>query len=635
VEPTAGDPFRLAFDRAPAALALIGEGGRFLEVNPALCALLGRARGALLVATLGELAHEEDRRAVEDAAGAALADGAVPGRREARFLRSDGRTVWALLTTVGLEARGGAPCAVAVLEDLGERRDIEERLRQSEARFRTLIERSHDLIVLVDPEGHNVFTTPSGTAMLGWSAEELRTTDFRDMVHPDDAETARGCFEAMWRDPATPARAVLRFKCKQGGYRSLDSLSRNFFADPSVNAIVVNARDVTDERRLQVQLAEAQKLESVGRLAGGVAHDFNNLLSVILSCVEFIEDAQREGLRPSPDDLSEIRRAGERARDLTRQLLAVARRQVIAPRPVDVNEVVRDAERLFRRVLGEDVALRVALAPRLEPVLADATQLQQVLLNLVAIARDAMPTGGSVTLETEHVELDARYAEGHAGVAPGPHVLLAVTDSGSGLTPEVKAHLFEPFFTTKPLGKGTGLGLATVYGIVKQLGGHVWAYSEAGMGTTFKCYFPVAPEGTRAAAPAPAPPVPSPGSGTERILLVEDDPSVRALAARALEGAGYEVLVATGPRHALELARAAVGTIALLLTDVVMPEMNGRRLAEEIARTAAQARVLYVSGYTQNVIVHHGVLDGGLHFLAKPFTPTALLAKVREVLDAG
>jgi signal transduction histidine kinase len=474
------------------------------------------------------VAHAEDRGAVEGAAGAALADGAAPVRRDARFLRSDGGVVWGLLTTVGLEVRGAAPRAVAVIEDVGERREAEERLRRSEARSRSLM----------------------------------------------------------------------------------------------------------DERKLQEQLADAQKLESVGRLAGGVAHDFNDLLSVILSCVEFIEEAQREGLRPAPEDLSEIRRAGERARDLTRQLLAVARRQVIAPRPVDVNEVVRDAERLFRRVLGEDVALRVALAPLLAPVIADATQLQQVLLNLVTNARDAMPMGGTVTIETAPVELDVRYAEAHDGVVPGPHALLAVIDSGCGMTPEVKAHVFEPFFTTKPLGKGTGLGLATVYGIVKQLGGHVWAYSEPGMGTTFKCYFPIAPEGTRTLLPAAAPPAPCPRSGTERILLVEDDPSVRALADRALAGAGYEVLVAAAPREALELARTAPGPIALLLTDVVMPEMNGRLLAEELSRTAAGTRVLYVSGYTQNVIVHHGVLDGGLHFLAKPFTPTALLAKVREVLDA-
>jgi two-component system cell cycle sensor histidine kinase/response regulator CckA len=533
------------------------------------------------------------------------------------------------------DRRSSGEPEVATSGDLaGRLRAAEERVHLAEARFAALVERGYDLITMVDREGRNVYTSPAVHGILGWTAEEFARTDFRELVHPDDHAAAARSFEAMWRDPATPARAVLRFRRKQGGYRALDSVSRNLFADPAVNAIVVNARDVTDERRLQEQLAEAQKLESVGRLAGGVAHDFNNLLSVILSCVEFMEDARRAGLTPDPEDLSEVRRAAERARDLTRQLLAVARRQVIAPRPLDVNAVVRDAERLFRRVLGEDVALRVALAPRLPPVIADATQISQVLLNLVANARDALPTGGIVTIETAVVELDAEHAGAHAEVAPGRYVLLAVTDSGPGLSVEAKAHLFEPFFTTKPLGEGTGLGLATVYGILRQLGGHVWAYSEPGMGATFKCHLPAAPEGTVVLPAAPIAAARTRPAGTDRVLLVEDDPSVRALAARALEGAGYAVVVAAAPREALALARSAPAPIALLVTDVVMPGMNGRQLADELAGTSPATRVLYVSGYTQNVIVHHGVLDGGLHFLAKPFTPSALLAKVREVLDA-
>jgi PAS domain S-box-containing protein len=394
---------------------------------------------------------------------------------------------------------------------------------------------------------------------------------------------------------------------------------------------VVITRDITGQRRTEEQFRQAQKLESIGRLAGGVAHDFNNLLVGILGYAEFLGEGIRAG-HPSLEDLAEIRKAGERARDLTRQLLAVARRQVGEPRPIDPNEVLNESERLLRRVVGEDVNMRLRLEPGVGTVFADPSQLQQVVMNLAVNARDAMPRGGSLTIETSSVLLDERYSAGHVEVEPGPYVMIAVSDSGEGMTPETQAHLFEPFFTTKPLGHGTGLGLATVHGIVKQAGGHIWVYSELGKGTTFKIYLPLRPqELARARSQAPRPI----RGGHECVLVVEDDASARTLALRALQGAGYEVLAAANGREALEVAAAAPRPPHLVLTDVVMPEMSGKQVADALSRQRPALRVLYVSGYTQDTVVHHGVLDSVIDFLPKPYTPSALLARVRQVLDAG
>jgi signal transduction histidine kinase/CheY-like chemotaxis protein len=383
------------------------------------------------------------------------------------------------------------------------------------------------------------------------------------------------------------------------------------------------------ERRLQEQLLQAQKLESVGRLAGGVAHDFNNLLMGILGYAEFLEEGIRAGA-PELEDLAEIRRAGERARDLTRQLLAVARKQVTEPGVLDLNEVLRESEKLLRRVLGEDVELVVTLAPDPWPVMADPTQLQQVILNLAVNARDAMPHGGRLVLETGNLEVDARHAAAHPGLRPGPHVRLAVSDSGQGMSPETRAHAFEPFYTTKPVGEGTGLGLATVYGIVTQAGGHVGVESEPGRGTRFDIYLPRTSE---VRLPLTPPPHRSSRRGNETVLVVEDEPSVRELTVRTLRAGGYRVLAASNGREALDVVARSPQGFHLLLTDVVMPDMGGRQLADTLLSGRPDLAVLFVSGHAEDVIAHHGVLDPGVHFLAKPFTPAALQEKVRSLLD--
>jgi PAS domain S-box-containing protein len=520
---------------------------------------------------------------------------------------------------------------VAVLvTDVTDHWRTEEALRQSEERFRAFTERATDVLVTLDAEDRIGYWSPGATEALGWSAEEIVGRDAMELVHLDDAETAGRALEELARSPGAVVPIVVRVRARDGSWRVLDAVCRNLLQVPAVRGIVVNARDVTHQRLLEHQVQASQRLESIGRLAGGVAHDFNNLLTVILSCAEGLGRDLGDD-HPGAEDVREIRAAGERARDLTRQLLAFARRQVIAPVVLDLNALLRDSEKLLRRVLGEDVDIAVDLAPELWPVRCDPAQVQQVILNLAVNARDAMPRGGKLTIETANLVLDEEHAAAHAGGVPGPHVLVAVSDSGEGMTPEARAHVFEPFFTTKPVGQGTGLGLATVYGIVRQSGGHVWVYSEPGRGTTFKIYFPRTDAAPAESAP---PPRSARGSGgSETVLVVEDDPRVREVTVQALRGAGYRVLAAGEGREAMAVAAAADGPIDLLVTDVVMPERSGRQVAEELRRRTPALRVLYVSGYTENTVVHHGVLDAGVDLLAKPFTPSALLARVREVLD--
>ncbi len=370
-------------------------------------------------------------------------------------------------------------------------------------------------------------------------------------------------------------------------------------------------------------------MEAIGRLAGGIAHDFNNLLSVILSYGELIGgELPRDN--PLQSELAEIRKAGQRAADLTRQLLAFSRRQVLEPRVVDLNQVVVGMNKLVQRLIGEDIELRTVGAPDLASVKVDPGQIEQCLMNLVVNARDAMPDGGTLTIETANVDLDPSYLSEHAGMAPGAHVMLAVTDTGCGMDEETLSRVFEPFFTTKEAGKGTGLGLSTVFGIVKQSGGHVWVYSEPGKGTTFKLYFPRVAALERHASgltPQVRP------RGTETILLVEDEDQVRALASAVLARQGYKIHTAENGSAAIALLETLSGDVDLLLTDVVMPKMSGRELAEKIAPARPKMKVLFMSGYTDDTVVHHGVLDSGFAFLQKPITPDTLARKVREVLD--
>ncbi len=400
-------------------------------------------------------------------------------------------------------------------------------------------------------------------------------------------------------------------------------------ADGQVLHYEWSVADITERKRLESELRQAQKLEGIGQLAGGIAHDFNNLLTVITGR-SYLVLAQLPADHAVRRHVDLIQTTAERAAALTRQLLAFSRKQVLEPKVLDVKAVVTGLAPMLRRLIGENLEVAVVATPELGAVKADPSQLEQVLLNLAVNARDAMPQGGTLTIETANVELDETYARRHPGANAGRFVMLAVSDTGHGMDAAVKARIFEPFFTTKDPGKGTGLGLATVFGIVKQSGGSIGVYSEPGHGTTFKVYLPRVDETIDQAATAATPTL---ARGSETILLVEDDDEVRALARETLDGHGYTVIPASAPAEALQLAGSHSGPIHLLVTDVVLPQLSGRGLAERLAPEHRDLRVLYMSGYTDDAIVRHGMLEEGTAFLQKPFTPYTLLSKVREVLD--
>ena len=511
-----------------------------------------------------------------------------------------------------------------------ERERMKRQLREREEYFRSLIEQAMDIIAVLDADGAVRYASPSVLPLLGYGAEELVGQHVFDLVHPDDVGPALRMFAEGVATGQGDRLLGLQVRHKDGTYRSLEAIGRYLLDDPVVRGVVINARDVTERRSLERQLLQAQKMEAVGRLAGGIAHDFNNILTAIFGYADLLTEEFPAG-SPARQDLEEIRKAATRASALTRQLLAFSRQQVLAPMVLSVNDLVDDVDKMLRRLVGEDVELRLNLARDAGNVRADSGQLQQVIMNLVVNARDAMPTGGKLVIETADAELTEQYAEMHQAVIPGRYVMLAVSDTGVGMDAQTKARIFEPFFTTKEKGKGTGLGLSTVYGIVKQSGGYVWVYSELGHGTTIKLYLP------RVDAPAEpqAPPRETATlTGTETILLAEDDDILRPLTKGLLAKLGYTVLDAESAEQALAVAGARQGPIHLLVADVVMPGASGRELARRLAQSRPETRVLYVSGYTDDAIVHHGMLDPGLKFLQKPFTPAALARKVREVLDA-
>jgi PAS domain S-box-containing protein len=505
-----------------------------------------------------------------------------------------------------------------------ERKRAEEALRAREAYYRTILDNIGDAVLIATRDGRYLDCNPRACELTGYTREELLgrrvvdtyPADARNMVTEQLNEIAEGRLRFFER----------RMMRKDGTVIDVESNARVL---PD-GALLSTTRDVTQRKGLEEQLRQAQKMEAVGRLAGGVAHDFNNVLTAIFGYADLlIEDLPAQG--SARQDLEEIRKAAQRASALTRQLLAFSRQQVLEPTVLSLNDLVEDIDKMVQRLLGENVELRLSLGKSIGNIRADSGQLQQVIMNLAVNARDAMPQGGKLLIETGNAALTEQYAELHQPVIPGHYVLLAFSDTGVGMSAEVKARIFEPFFTTKEKGRGTGLGLSTVYGIVKQSGGYVWVYSEVGRGTTFKIYLP------RVDAPVEpsAPPRETRSlTGTETILLAEDDEILRPLSTGLLERLGYHVLAAEDAMQALAVAGAHDGPIHLLVADVVMPGTSGRELARRLAEVRPDTKVLYISGYTDDAIVHHGMLEPGLNFLQKPFTPDVLARKVRELLDA-
>jgi len=520
--------------------------------------------------------------------------------------------------------------ALEMRQSRAERVAAEAALRANEQRFRALVEHSWDAVALFGPDGSILYGSPATTRILGYELDEFVRFNAFDLIHPDDRDAVVGRLTESMANPRGRVDVMARVRHKDGSWRYLEGVFTNLLDDPSVNAIVNNYRDATERRSLEQQVIQAQKMEAVGRLAGGVAHDFNNILTAIGGYTDLLL-ADLPPDDPRRQDVDEIHRAADRAAALTQQLLAFSRRQVLQPKVVDLNALVQNVEKLLRRLIGEDVILAAVLAPDAGRVRADPGQIEQVIVNLAVNARDAMPGGGRLTIETRNVELDAAYAAEHRTVVPGPYVSIAVSDTGTGMSNDVQAHLFEPFFTTKEVGKGTGLGLATVYGIVKQSGGTIWVYSELGHGTTIKVYLPRVDDPADALTKA-GPTDAASLRGTETILLVEDEPAVRAVARQVLTRQGYTVLEAPDGQAALTMVDATRPSIDLVLTDLVMPGMSGRILADNLVRRFPALRVLYMSGYTDDAIVRHGMLETGLAYLQKPFRPDALVQKVWEVL---
>jgi len=596
---------------------------RYLLINQATAQLFGVTRAGVVGRGAEAVFPPDVARFVQESDARVLRE-AVPMTFEETLPTRNGARRFLVSKAPRRDAHGAIIGLVGVARDITDLRQADETIR----RLSTAVGQSPAAVIITDPTGRIVYVNRKFTDITGYSSDEVVGNNPRLLK---SGKTSVEQYRQLWSTIQSGAtwRGEYQNRRKNGDlYWASATIAPVKDENGTITNFVAIQEDVTETRSLEAQLRQAQKMEAVGRLAGGVAHDFNNLLTVITSYSQLLLE-DMAAADPRRADLQEIQRAAIAAAELTRQLLAFSRQQVLEPRVLNINDVLSAAGKMLQRLIGEDVALQLTLAPDLGNVKADPGQLEQVIMNLAVNARDAMPDGGKLTIETANMDLDASYTAQHAVVAPGSYVLITVTDTGSGMDEPTKARLFEPFFTTKELGKGTGLGLATVYGIVKQSNGYIWVYSEHGHGTSFKVYLPRVDDTT--AANAEARPLFANG-GTETILLAEDASGVRAAAQEILKRLGYTVLVATDGHAALQLSRARTDTIHLLVTDVIMPEMSGRQLADRLKEQRPGLKVLFVSGYTDDAIVRHGMLEPGIAFLQKPFTPQTLARKVREVL---
>ncbi|MBI4879868.1 MAG: PAS domain S-box protein [Planctomycetes bacterium] len=614
------------FRAAPVGIGQVAD-RVLLEVNERVCEMVGYTAEELIGQNARMLypSDEEFERVGREKYAQILERGT--GTVETRWRRKDGALIDVLLSSSPLAP--GDPSAGVTFTAL----DITSRKRAERERDR-LFDLSLDMFCIAGFDGYFKQINPAWQRLLGWTAQEMLSKPWIDFVHPEDHPATDKALEQLAQGESVISFEN-RYRCRDGSFRRISWNSYPLLAEGLICSV---ARDITGQVALEARLRQSEKLEAVGQLAGGVAHDFNNILTSILGNVELAR-AELAG-RVAPGDalhqeIEEIRRGALRAADLTRQLLAFGRCQPSRPQLLDLNHTLAEMERMLRRLITKQIKLEHACAPDLSSVLADPAQIEQVVMNLVLNARDAMPEGGTLRLETANVHLDERTLAWHVEAGPGPYVMLAVSDSGCGMDAETLERAFEPFFTTKEVGEGTGLGLSTVYGIVRQSGGHVTVESEPGRGSTLRVYLPAAAAaGTACSAPSAAEEdLDHALAGSETVLVCEDDPAVRGLMVRMLARAGYAAIEAASGFQALEIARGHEGQIHLLVTDIIMPDMDGKRLAGELEQAAPGVKTLFVSGYTADVIARHGVLEEGVQLLEKPFDRRAFLARVRALLD--
>jgi two-component system, cell cycle sensor histidine kinase and response regulator CckA len=627
------EKFSGAFQYASIGVALVSPDGHWLKVNQALCALVGYSEAELLTRTFQEITHPDDLEADLEYMRQLLAGEIRSYQMEKRYVHARGHLVTILLNVSLVRDGQGQPCYfISQIQDITERKKTEESLRL----LNSAVEQSKESILITDaqldlPGPKIIFANPAFTQMTGYPAAEAIGKTPRILQGPlTDKTVLSRLRQNLERGEAFTGEAInYRKDGKEFNLEWQIAPLRN--AAGKITHYVAIQHDITGRKRLEAQLFQSQKLETVGKLAGGFAHEFNSILTAIIGQSELLLGDLPAG-SPLTKNATEISKAAGRAAKLTRQLLAYGRKQFLQPTALDLNRIIASMEGMFQHLMSGNVDVRIVSAADLHAMKADAGQMEQVIMNMVINARDAMPNGGKLMLETANITFDEQSVGRYPELKPGDYVMLAISDSGTGMSEEVKARVFEPFFSTKSVGQGTGLGLSTCYGIIKQSGGHISVYSEQGRGTTFKIYLPQVEVSAQISAPRlDSPDLPG---GTETILLVEDDPALREMAATLLRRLGYTVLTAGNGVEALSVQHErSTGHVDLLFTDVVMPYMSGKELADRVRALYPDTKILFTSAYTENAIVHQGVLDKGVALLQKPFTPSALAHKLREVLD--
>ena len=634
--PILGDVFRIAFEQSAAGISVTAPvpSGAYLHANQAFCDFVGYSLDELRTMRLTDLIHHDDRDRAIQVRERLLRGEMSEARWERRYIHKSGLPLWALLTTTLVRDEQGNPAYfLSQVIDISDRKLAEEALQRAEARSRALIGAMQDVILVLDRDGTYVDIAPSATDRLFRPPEELLGKRVHDIFPPEKAHV----FQQVITQALTTRSPV------EVAY-DLEIRGEKIFFEGTVSPlpderVVFVARDVTARRRAEQalresedQLRQAQKMEAVGQLAGGIAHDFNNLLMAIMSNAE-LASLELPSAAPAMQHIDEIKNASRRARALTQQLLAYSRKQILQPRVLDINVVVRDTEQILRRLIGETIAMDVVLEPALGHVRADPGQLVQVLINLAVNARDAMPQGGQLTIESCNRDMGAADVKAHRGLKPGRYVALQVKDTGIGMDEQTKTRIFEPFFTTKPPGQGTGLGLSTAYGIVKQSGGYIAVETAPGAGTTFTIYLPRVFEASeQATTPAPQETPTKPSHGT--VLLVEDEGAVREATKRMLRKYGFDVIEAKHGQDALLQWEHQGNRVDVVLTDVVMPMMGGAELARTLRERRPDLRVVFMSGYTQGTLELSSMDESATRFLPKPFTADQLVGTLRELIES-